>query len=233
MALPDILPDSTAHLSTIALTFSFHGVETNPPPHFIPLTDIAVRSFWSDKVSKYAPLVGTPGVLDGLDKRREYADILVDILRRRKPEAESSLHGQEEEINVKERLWRIMIANIKKSGPLKTMQSPGDVGLNEEIQTQEIEALVEPDAGEEDEALFRDAEDDEFEGLRFSSGDEDGDAWFSDGEEQEILHGLDDNVLGRDDGEDMLSFQEEEEEEVVVEEDDTLLLASMDEWLFD
>ncbi|KAF8545138.1 hypothetical protein BDD12DRAFT_267739 [Trichophaea hybrida] len=105
--LPSLLP--TARIPEIKLDFSFEGGGKVRVGMLAPLVDVAVRSFWGDKVSRMAPFLGRVGFARECEERREYVEVVAGVLEKFRP-----VGGE-----VKALVWRVVLRNLVTRGGLE------------------------------------------------------------------------------------------------------------------
>lgn len=112
--LPGLLP--CAHLTRIALAFEFCGVDDLDKglEALVPLVDVALRSFWGDKIAKLAPILGKVGFLRGLEDREGYVRLVAGALERFCPEEQEEVEG---------RVWRVVLENLRDGEALEGLDS--------------------------------------------------------------------------------------------------------------
>jgi len=130
------------------MEFAFEGRGKVSVGMLAPLADVAVRSFWGDKVARLAPFMGRVGFLRECEARREYVGIVAGVLEGFRPE------GGEGRGNVKAQLWRAVLKNLVTrdnlegldlaavAGEMKEEFDPTKEGI-EDVEMLDFEALPE------------------------------------------------------------------------------------------
>ncbi|KAF8242247.1 hypothetical protein K440DRAFT_617785 [Wilcoxina mikolae CBS 423.85] len=111
--LPSLLP--TARIPEIKLDFAFEGRGKVRVGMLAPLVDVAVRSFWGDKVARMAPFLGRVGFARECEERREYVEVVSGVLGKFLP-----VGGE-----VKALVWRVVLKNLVTRGSLEGVDLEG------------------------------------------------------------------------------------------------------------
>jgi hypothetical protein len=128
------------------------------------LLDVALRSFWGDKMARLVPTLGRVGLVQELEKRVEYVNVVAGIMERFRPE------GMREG-EVKRKLWSMLLRRVKATEPM--------MGLEEGTGEEEHREML-FDVFSEDDMLWDDSEDE----LLFDDEEERAQDIISDGEDE-------------------------------------------------
>jgi len=90
------------------MDFVFSGLERMDLRAMLGLTDTALRSFVGDKVAGYAPMIGRPGYFKAMGDRREFVDVVAEVLGRNGGGGETLAD-----------VWRCVLGNVKCSERVK------------------------------------------------------------------------------------------------------------------
>ncbi|KAA8896538.1 hypothetical protein FN846DRAFT_272217 [Sphaerosporella brunnea] len=135
------------------------------------LVDVALRSFWGDKVAALAPVLGRPGLWGECERRVKYVEVVAGVLEKFGP---AGGHGE----SVEALLWRTVLKGVK-SEKMKGVQPDGDEEWGEPEEMLDLDSEQELLFDAEDELLYDNSEDE----LLLESGAEEEDDLISDGED--------------------------------------------------
>ncbi|KAI5784598.1 hypothetical protein EDC01DRAFT_750627 [Geopyxis carbonaria] len=129
--LPTILSIGRVEKITMDFEFADNGKKKLTVERMMPLTDLAVQSFWLDKMSIHTPALGRPGWTTVCDERIEFVSVIAGILssRRKRPdkESESNQDFTEEieeklEKSIEAKIWQVVLKHMRTPKKLTNIQ---------------------------------------------------------------------------------------------------------------
>ena len=147
LVLPRVMP--CAQLMRIALEFHVNG-ELEDVRALVPLVDVALRSFWADKVAALAPTLGRVDFLNGVEERAGYVPLITDVL--------APFCGGRQACEAQ--VWRVMLENLKGGRALEVFGVDVDIkgAQNEAEAKSDAEPLMDADKNEDECRLGEDEE---------------------------------------------------------------------------
>ncbi|KAL7274987.1 hypothetical protein RUND412_002081 [Rhizina undulata] len=135
LLLPSLVPSASLVHIYLSFSFSFSTQEEIYFPklaQLLPLTELALKSFWCEKVSQIAPVVGAVGYLHELAKRENLVGTIADSFERVRgrtsnlalkniiEELAENDTGKRTGIGIETRVWRTMLERLKDNKTTKS-----------------------------------------------------------------------------------------------------------------